>query len=157
VIRMVDVTEISAIIAVTGVLVGVVYSILEIRHQSKLRETESLFRLSPWFNMNAREIQEAVRSTCSLHYEDYDDYVKRYAERPEDFALKSLGNYFEGIGILVYRKLVDPEIVHDFWGDIILSTWEKVKPIIADMRKDSGDTNMFVFWEHLYDEMKKRE
>jgi hypothetical protein len=159
--RMVDVTEISAIIAVVGVLVGVlvgvVYYVLEIRHQSRLRQTESLFRLSPWFNISAHEMQEAVRSTCSIEYESYDDYLKRYSEGPEDLALKTLGNYFVGIGILVSRKLVDAEIVRDFWGDIILSTWEQIKPIIADMRKGSGDRNVFVFWEYLYNEMKKRE
>jgi hypothetical protein len=155
--RVVGVTEISAIIAVGGVLVGVVYYILEIRHQSKLRQTESLFRLSPWFNMSARDMQETVRSTCSIEYKNYDDYLEKYAEGPEDMALKILGNYFEGIGILVNRKLVDADIVHDFWGDIILSTWEQIKPLIADMRKDSGDRNIFAFWEYLYDEMKKRE
>lgn len=154
---MVDVTEISAMIAAAGVLFGVVYYSLEIRHQSRLRQTESLFRLSPWFNMNARELQEVVRSTCSIQSENYDDYLKKYAEEPEDMALKTLGNFFEGIGILVGRKLVDVDIVHDFWGDIILSTWEHIQPLIADMRKDSGDRNMFVFWEYLYDEMKKRE
>ena len=71
--------------------------------------------------------------------------------------LKILGNYFEGIGILVSKKLVDADIVYNFWGDIIQSTWEKIKPLVADMRKDPGDPNTFVFWENLYDEMKKRE
>jgi hypothetical protein len=28
---------------------------------------------------------------------------------------------------------------------------------VADMRKDTGDSNMFRFWEYLYNEMKKRE
>jgi hypothetical protein len=52
---------------------------------------------------------------------------------------------------------VEADIVYNFWGDIIQSSWEKIKPLIADMRKDSGDLNMFVFWEYLYDEMKKRK
>ncbi|HVP40531.1 MAG TPA: DUF4760 domain-containing protein [Candidatus Krumholzibacteriaceae bacterium] len=154
---MVDITAISIMIASTGVLAGVIYYILEIRHQSRLRQTESLFRLSPWFNMNAREMQEAITQTCSIEYKNYDDYLKKYAEKPEHTAMKILGNYFEGIGILVNRKLVDADIVHDFWGDIIESTWEQIKPLIADMRKDSGDPNMFKFWEYLYNQMKKKE
>jgi hypothetical protein len=52
---------------------------------------------------------------------------------------------------------VDADIVYNFWGDIIQSSWEKIKPLVADMRKDSGDLNMFSFWEYLYYEMKKRE
>jgi hypothetical protein len=59
--------------------------------------------------------------------------------------LKILGNYFEGIGILVSKKLVDADIVYNFWGGIIQSSWEKIKPLLAEMRKDSGDLKMFVF------------
>lgn len=154
---MVDIQTVSIVFAAAGVLIAAIYYVLEIRHHSRLRQTESLFRLSPWFNVNAREMQEAITQTCSIQYKNYDDYLKRYAEKPEHTALKILGNYFEGIGILVSKKLVEAEIVHDFWGDIILSTWEQIKPLIADMRKDSGDRNLFIFWEYLYNEMKKRE
>jgi hypothetical protein len=157
VLIVVDIQTVSIAIASASVLAGVVYYILDIRHQSKLRRTESLFRLSPWFNVNAREMQEAITSTCSIEYKNYKDYLEKYAESPQGMAMKIVGNYFEGIGILVNRKLVDAEIVHDFWGDIILSSWEQIKPLIADMRTDSGDRNMFVFWEYLYNEMKKRE
>jgi hypothetical protein len=152
---MLDVSTVSVVIASAGVLAGVVYYVLEIRHQSRLRQTESVIRLSPFFNMNAREMQEAITQVCSIEYEDYDDYLERYSGKPEDTMLKILGNYFEGTGILVSKKLVEAAIVYDFWGDIIQSSWEKIKPLVADMRKDSGDLNMFVFWEYLYDEMKK--
>ena len=154
---MVDASTVSVVIASAGVLAGVIYYILEIRHQSRLRQTESVIRLSPFFNMNAREMQEAITQVCSIEYENYDDYLERYSGKPENTMLKMLGNYFEGIGILVYKKLVEADIVYSFWGDIIQSSWEKIKPLIVDMRKDSGDLNMFVFWEYLYNEMKKRK
>jgi len=154
---MVDIAAVSIAIASAGVLAGVIYYVLEIRHQSRLRQTESVIKLSPWFNMNAREVQEAITQVCSIEYEDYADYLARYSGKPEHMTLKILGNYFEGIGILVYRKLVETDIVYDFWGDIIQSSWEKIEPLVAGMRKDSGDFNMFSFWEHLYHEMKKRK
>jgi hypothetical protein len=154
---MVDVTEISAVVTAAGVLVGVVYYILEIRHQSRLRQTESVTRLSPYFNMNAREMQEAITQVCSIEYENYKDYLKKYSGRPQDTTLKILGNYFEGIGILVDKKLVGADIVYNFWGDIIVSSWDKIHPLVVDMRKDDGDPNLFLFFEHLYNEMKIRE
>jgi len=148
---------VSVIIASAGVLAGVVYYILEIRHQGRLRQTESVIRLSPWLNVNAEKMQETLTITCSIEYKNYEDYLGKYGEKPEHNAMKTIGNYFEGIGILVNKKLVDAEIVYDFWGDVIISTWEQIKPIIADMRKDSGTRNMYLFWEKLYNEMKKRE
>jgi hypothetical protein len=154
---VVDASTVSVVIASAGVLAGVIYYVLEIRHQSRLRQTESVIRLSPFFNMNAREMQEAITQVCAIEYENYDDYLERYSGKPESTMMMMLGNYFEGTGILVSKKLVEADIVYDFWGDIIQSSWEKIKPLIADMRKDSGDPNMFVFWEYLYDEVKKRE
>ena len=154
---MVDVSTVSIAIASAGVLAGVIYYVLEIRHQSRLRQTESVIKLSPWFNMTAREVQEAVTQVCSIEYKNYKDYIEKYSEKPEHVTLKILGNYFEGIGILVYRKLVKADIVYDFWGGIIMSSWEKIQPLVADMRKDTGDPNMFRFWEHLNNEMKERE
>jgi hypothetical protein len=154
---VVDIQTVSIAIASAGVLAGVIYYILQIRHQSRLRQTESLIKLSPWFNMNAREMQEAITQVCSIEYENYHDFLERYSGKPEYMTLKILGNYFEGIGILVYRKLVEVDIVYDFWGDIIQLSWEKIKPLIADMRKDSGDPNMLAFWEYLYDEMRERK
>ena len=154
---MVDVSTVSIAIASAGVLAGVIYYVLEIRHQSRLRQTESVIKLSPWFNMTAREVQEAVTQVCSIEYKNYKDYIEKYSEKPEHVTLKILGNYFEGIGILVYRKLVKADIVYDFWGGIIMSSWEKIQPLVADMRKDTADPNMFRFWEHLNNEMKERE
>jgi hypothetical protein len=153
---LLDVSTVSIVIASAGVLAGVVYYFLDIRHQSRVRQWENVIRLSPYFNMNAREVQEAITQVCSIEYENYKDYLEKYSRKPEDMMLKILGNYFEGIGILVHRKLVKADIVNDFWGDIIQSSWDEVKPLIVGMREDSGDQNMFKFWEYLYNEMKKR-
>lgn len=154
---MLDISTVSILIASAGVLAGVIYYILEIRHQSRLRQTESVIRLSPWFNMNAREVQEAITQVCALEYENYGDYLAKYSGKPEDTTLKILGNYFEGVGILVYRRLVEADIVYDFWGDIVRSSWNEVRPLIVEMRKDSGDLDMFRYWEYLSDEMGKRK
>ena len=154
---MVDIQTVSIAIASASVVAGVLYYTFQIRHQSRLRQTESVIRLSPWFNMNAREVQEAITQVCSIEYENYNDYLEKYSGKPENMMLKILGNYFEGIGILVCKKLVDADIVYSFWGDIIQSSWEKIQPLIAGMRRDTGDLNMWGFWEYLYGEMKKRK
>ncbi len=42
---MVDLTEISAFVAALGVLIGVVYYVLEMRHREKMRKTDLVIRL----------------------------------------------------------------------------------------------------------------
>jgi hypothetical protein len=109
------------VIASASVIVSAVYFTLDIRHHSRIRQTENIIRLSPWFNMDAKEIQEAISNVYSAKYTDYKDYLGKYAGKPEQTSLKLLGNYFEGMGLLVYMKLVVMDIVFNFWG-----TWRNL-------------------------------
>jgi hypothetical protein len=152
---MIDLSTFSIIIASIGVLAGVAYNVISIQHQNKLKKMESLIRLSPWLNMSANDVQEAITQVCSIKYKTYDDYLEKYSGKSEQIQLKILSNYFESLGILVHRKLVDVDIIYDFWGSIIQSTWKDLLPIVEGMRKSSGDANMFVFWEYLYNELQK--
>ncbi len=152
-----DIPAISVVIASASVIGSAVYYMIETRHQRRTRQTESIIRLSPWFSMDAKEIQEAISNVCSTEYTDYKDYLTKYAGKPEQTSLKLLGNYFEGVGLLVYMKLVEIDIVFNFWGDIAESVWDDNEEVINGMRKDSGTPFTFQYWEFLVKEFKKRK
>ena len=65
-------------------------------------------------------------------------------------------NYLEGIGILVRRKLVDIDLVYDFWSGDIATLWEKLKPIVEG-EKRKWKYPLLLNSEYLYNEIKKRE
>lgn len=152
-----DIPTISVLIASLSVIGGAVYFMLETRHQRRVRQTESIISFSPWFNLDAKTMQEAITNVCSADYTDYEDYVSKYAGKPEQSSLKLLGNYFEGLGLLVYRKLVEVELVFDFWGDIAESVWDENKVVIEGMRKYAGTDHTFEYWEFLVKTFKKRK
>jgi HAMP domain-containing protein len=52
-----DVPTISVLVASASVIIGAIYYMLETRLQSRVRQTENVIRLSPWFSMSAKEIQ----------------------------------------------------------------------------------------------------
>jgi len=152
-----DIQTLSVVIASASVIGSAIYYMIETRHQRRMRQTESIITLSPWFSMDAKDIQEAISNVCSAEYTDYEDYLAKYAGKPEQKSLKLLGNYFEGIGLLVSRKLVEVDIVFDFWGDIAESVWDDNEELINGMRKDSGTPFTFEYWEFLVKEFKKRK
>jgi len=133
-----DIQTISVVIASASVIGSAIYYMIETRHQRRTRQTESIIHLSPWFKMDAKEIQESISNVCSTEYTDYKDYLAKYAGKPEQTSLKLLGNYFEGVGLLVYLKLVEMDIAYNFWGDIAESVWDDNEDIISGMRKDTG-------------------
>jgi hypothetical protein len=141
-------------VGMIGVLAAVISFLYEVKRQSRLKQSESIMKLSPWFNISAVEMQEAIAKTCSMEFKDYDDYLAKYDGKPEQTLFKVLANYYEGMGVLVKRRLMDADVVYDFWGDIIISSWEQFEPVIKGMRKDYGDPSVLMFWESLYNDLK---
>ena len=152
--------SVSSIVAAVGVVVGVILTVQELGHLHKQRQTDLLVRLAPWLNLNGSELQQAYVKVLNLEFKDGDDFVKKYgpliAEKPEQMALITLGNYFESIGTLVKRKLLDTDLMWDYWGETFITLWEKkIKPIAEMARKEYNQETDNT--EYLYNEMKKRE
>jgi hypothetical protein len=147
---MVGITEISAIVAAAGILVGVIYYILDIRNQARTRQTDLVMRLYSQFN--SLEFQKLWQEVLRREAKDYDDYLRKYGTA----ELWSVGLFFEGIGILLKRKLIEIELVDDMFTTPIKWTWEKMKDIALETRRVRNQPEIAEWFEYLYNEMKKR-
>jgi hypothetical protein len=155
---MVDITEISAIVAAAGVLVGVVLTVQELRHLVRQRQTDLVTRLSYDISTN-KEFLEAFVDIFEVEFKDYDDFVKRYGrpmsrnQVPMSFMM--MGNFFEQIGVLFRNRLIDASLISQLFPiDIV---WEKMEPLVEGMRKEYHNPGFFEWFEYLYNEMKKTE
>ncbi len=59
--------------------------------------------------------------------------------------------------MLVYMKLVEPDVVFNFWGDVVESVWDRNEELINGIRKDIGTPFSFQYWEYPAKEVKKRK
>lgn len=155
---MVDITEISAIVAAAGLMIGVVYYILDMRHQSKVRQTDLVMRLySTW---GSKELSEATLKVWNLEFKDYNDFVKKYgpwnSETEVYTAFRMVCNFFASVAILYVEKLVDIKMVVRLFGVSVTKTWEKVQLLVEGGRRQLGP-HMYEDFECLYNEIKKRE
>jgi hypothetical protein len=148
---VVGITEISAIVAAAGVLVGVVYYVLQLRHQSRVRQTELVMRLYSQFT--SIEFQKLWEEVLKSEAKDLDDYRNKFGMA----KLWSVGLFFEGIGILLKRKLIDIELVDDMFTTPIEWTWLKIRKIVLEARKVGNQPEILEWFEYLYNEMKRRE
>jgi len=165
---VVDITEISAMVAAAGVLVGVVYYILDIRHQTKIRQTDLVNRLYSTFI--STEFMDATMKFSSLEFKDYKDYVNKYGpivsvgkygptfnDTPEVKSLLFVDNFFNQVGILLHRRLIDAGLVRDVFGYRVEVLWNKAELLIQGFRKELNQPEAGKWFEYLYNEMKKRE
>jgi hypothetical protein len=148
---MLDIPSISAIVVAVGVLVGVVYYILDMRNQSKVRQTDLVMRLYSTFN--SLEFQKTWEEVLKREAKDLNDYEKKYSQA----EVLAVGMFFEGIGILLKRKLIDIELVDDMFTMPIKATWEKMRDITLEARIVRNEPTGLEWFEYLYNEMKKRE
>jgi hypothetical protein len=148
---MVDITQISAIIAAAGVLVGVVYYVLDIRHQRQVRQTDMVMRLHTTFG--SKELQDAWDKTQHREFKGFDAYVKEYGLR----EVNEVGWFFEGLGVLLYRKNISIGLVDDLFSSPIKLAWEKLEPIAEGQRNLAKRPQIWEWFEYLYKEMEKRE
>ncbi len=153
---VIDITQISAVVAGAGVLVAVIWYVLDMRNQAKTRHTELVMRLYATFSSD--EFQDAwtdvVNRPSGLeNIDNLNDSERRTRNR----EMNQICLFFEGIGILLQRKLLDLKMVEDLFGGSVARAWEKVKIGVIEGRQHFDDPTIYYYFEYLYDEMKKRE
>jgi hypothetical protein len=113
-------------------------------------------RLYATFSSN--EFQDAwtkVRKRAS-DFESIDDIYDFDKETgPREFNQVCV--FFEGVGILFKRKVIDITMIEDLFGRNIARVWEKVKTGVFKLRQQHNDPTILSEFEYLYNEMKKRE
>jgi len=162
---MLDIPSISAVIAAVGVLVGVGFAYLEVRNLAKQRETDVETRQAELFmqiyDHYYREDFLIDENEILFHWDwkDFEDFWKKYGPETNPKAFSkwdSIGTYFRGVGVLVKRKLIDPDLVDELMGTSIILHWEKSGPIMKEFRERYWP-HAYEWFEYLYNEMKKRE
>ena len=147
---MLDIPSISAIVAAVGVLVGVTLAYLEVRTLVKQRQTDLVIRL--YSTMGARGFQEAWDRFMKGEIKDLDDFERKYSVEGYE-----IGIFFEGVGVLLHRKLIDIGLVDDLFSAPVKMTWEKMKPLAEATRKRLNLPQMGEYFEYLYNELQQRE
>jgi hypothetical protein len=152
---MVDVYEISAVVAAVGVLIGLVYYILDMRNQSRIRQTDLVMRLYSIFG--SKECMEAHHQLMTIEANNINEFMKKYSGLPERLSFGTVCAFYEGIGVLLHRRLIDISLVDDLFSTSILQTWEKIEHLVKDLREHQKRPQIWEWFEYLYNEMKKRE
>jgi hypothetical protein len=158
---MVDVQTVSIAIASAGVFLAAIYYIFQIRHQTKLRQTDLIMRL--YSTLGSKEFVENDPKIFNQEFKDLEGFMHKYGsfskfmESPDYAPFMMDSMFFEGVGILLYRKLVDIELVDDLLSSPIITIWEKMLPMTKALREYFNRPQMGEWFEYLYNEMKKRE
>jgi len=172
VISTMDIQTISIIIAAAGVFIAAINQIVSRRRteamaQLTLETRQAQLFMQIYNRWNSRDITKsygALRFKYSM--DQWAKYISQLLQHPHDPNIdldeyadhQMFGTFFEGLGILVKRQLVDITLVEDLFADRIIWYWEtQVEPLAAKVRTSFKDSKMYDSIEYLYHEMKKRQ
>ena len=153
----VDIQTISIAVASASVTLAAIYYMWQIRHQTKIRQTDLVIRISS--SGTRKEFLEACTDIFEAEFKDYDDFVKKYgapfSKKPIPMSYFIVGNFMERIGVLLKNKLLDASLISQMVT--VTDFWEKMKPVIEGIRKEEHNPSYYEWFEYLYNEMKRRE
>ena len=64
---------------------------------------------------------------------------------------------YEGLGVLIYRNLIDVKMIDELMRSYVIQFWEKIGPVMVESRVRREAPLIAEWTEYLYTEVKKIE
>ena len=150
---MIDLPSASAIVVAVSVVVGLIFTLMELRHMARTRRTEVIMRIYERFG--SKEMIEALNKVGRLRLET------QRPPTPEVLtAFAEVAVIFEGLGVLLDENLIDIKLVDSLFGPTLDTLWEPMNPMIRGMRESLKQPFFFSHFESLHGklaEFRRRE
>jgi hypothetical protein len=147
-----------------SVPVGVFYHIMTLNNTRKNQEQQLETRQAQLFmslydRISDKDFNQDWMEAVSLTINSREEFLHlfRDTEKRDEIgsAVNALFAYFEGIGVLVKRGLVDIHLVDDLMSSYILMTWNKYGPFIKEQQERENRPELWEYFEYLADEIQK--
>ena len=108
------------------------------------------------FNDTVEKTQETL-ALNRLEFDGYDYFIEKYSWESNPRVQARLYHsmmFYEGIGLLVKRGLIDIEMVEDFMSGVIMGFWGKYGPILKETAKRMDFPTYGEWTEYLYNQIR---
>jgi hypothetical protein len=148
---MIELSVIRDLVTIAGVVIALGYYIINIRNQKETRQAQLFMQIySRWQDDSFVAKHDQF---LSYEFKDLDDFLEKYGSEGLNVG-RVIGRYYEGIGVLVKRGLVDISLVDDLMSGTIIRVWEQMEPIMRDWRIRDNFPQYGEFIEYLYHQVK---
>ena len=165
---MIELSVVRDLVAIFGVIAGFSYYVLTVRNAQKTRELtlkaqkqsadtrQAQLLMQLYAHLREDKFNTQFSELRKYELRDYDDYREKV---DGDIEFRAMLNYvcsfFEGVGVLVHRNFLDPQLVDDLMSSYIFLTWEKIGPYIKEIRLRRNRPELWDKFEYLYEEVMK--
>lgn len=161
---MVDAQTLSIVFAGLSIGIAAIYYTMTLRNSQRTqqltlenRNAQLLMRI--YDKYTETELMRQQLEIIAHKWSDIDDFWENYGpySNPEYYTMFGrLAYYFDGIGVMLKRGLVDKDAIYDLMGEHILQYWSHpYGPLIPGLREKWGNPAGYKWFEYLVKEMEK--
>ena len=159
---MIELSVIRDLVTIFGVIAGFSYYVLTERanqktqkQQLETRQAQLLMQIYDRVNNRGFTIDWA-ETTYFWNWTDNEDYWKKYGTNLEEYPkLKNIIDTYEGIGVILKNKLVEPKLIYGVLNVNPILYWEKFSPLMNEFAEKAGESLMYTGFKYLCQEMKR--
>ena len=162
---MVDIQTILTLLTLISVPIGVLYHIMTLnnqnrnqKHAQETRQAQLSMQLYSFYD-NKEFLKDYGNITTNYKFKDAEDWWNKYSPEHDIEAYSAwlrVGRFFDGVGLLLDRTLVDKDLIYELLGDVIQGSWEGTTEDTGMGRwiqgtRDNWDRpNLWKHYENLY-------
>lgn len=158
---MTDLQTVLTYLTLISIPVGVFYHIMTLNNtrknqQQTLETRQAQLFMQIYQQFLSKDFKLAFLDIVNTwSWDDFDDFVRKYvADVENNSKWDRVGSFFEGLGVLVKRGLVNSALVDDLMSGHTLMSWEKMEPVYLEARRRWNWPQIGEWWEYLYNEIK---
>ena len=158
---MVTIETISIVFTGISISLAAFYYINTLRNTKKNQELQLETRQAQMFygiynRMSQVDFIEAWNAFEFWDFTNYDDNMKRFTDNDRSNRYsRTLGVYYEGLGVLVRLGLVPIHYIAYFMTNMTRTYWEKQASFIKEYRERENVPRALSEVEYLYNELMK--
>ena len=153
----IDLQTLSTIVAAASVVLGVIYYLYNLRTTLETRQASLFMQLYSIYE--SKDFLKDYTYLWKYDYTDINDWMQKYhpVKNPEAYAsFMRIGRFYEGVGILIEKKLISMDLVVELMREAIIFNWDRLK-IYAYGQRELTHMPIWAHFESLYNEVKARQ
>jgi len=147
--------SISYMAGALGVCVAAIYYMLNMRLSIKAREMQICREFASDYTSEHGMTRYGTMMT--MEWNDYEDFMNKYGRSHPDLYGKWISQFFsfEMWGLLLERRIIDPELIYYLGGYGAIRSWDKYKDVIQGFRDNYWGPDFMLKSEYLVNLMVK--
>ena len=142
----------AEILGVVSVIAGIIFAIVQLRQfRNQRTQLAAVELIRAW---QTPEFTKALKTLQMLPDSAQPGSLRDQSADLENMAFV-VGMFFEGVGVMVYLKLIHLDIVDDLMGGVTRVVWTKLSVWVEDWRTERNP-RAYEWWEWLNQQLDER-